>query len=310
MPLYLIKENNTVTQVKPSPYNKERDVQKLFEANLEDLLDVRFIASEFTTGDRQRGRIDTLGLDKDGYPTIIEFKKSNKENIINQGLFYLDWLVDHRGDFTLIAQKACGSGVKIDWSRPRVILIAESFSEYDKYAVNRIGTNIELWTYRKYGDSLLYLDSLFVAASQPTKGTSVLIPNEPETQNLPGEDEVTIYTIDDHTQNKSQEIISIFEQLREGILGLAEEGEIIEKTNKNYIGYKHGKNFCEVHLQTKTIQIWLDISTTEIDDPSHLVRDVSKIGHHGTGNSEIRLSDANEIDSVMHLIDQSFRLTL
>jgi predicted transport protein len=311
MPLYLIKENNTVTQVKPSPYNKERDLQKLFEINLEELLDVRFIASEYTTGDRQRGRIDTLGLDKDGYPTIIEFKKSSKENIINQGLFYLDWLVDHRGDFTLIAQKACGSGIKIDWSRPRVILIAESFSEYDKYAVNRIGTNIELWTYRKYGDNLLYLDSLFVAASQPTKGTSVLVPQEPETQNLPGEEvEITIYTIEDQTRKKSQEIVSLFDLLRERIIGLADDGEIIEKANKIYIGYKHGKNFCEVRLQAKIIQIWLDIPTKDLDDPTHLVRDVSKIGHYGTGNSEIRLSNPNEIESVMHLIDQSFRLTL
>jgi RecB family endonuclease NucS len=87
---------------------KERDLQKLFESNLEALLGVRFIASEFTTGDRQRGRIDTLGLDQDGYPTIIEYKKSSKENVINQGLFYLDWLVDHKGDFTLAAQEACG----------------------------------------------------------------------------------------------------------------------------------------------------------------------------------------------------------
>ena len=311
MPLYLIKENNSVMQVKPSPYNKERDLQKLFEENLEELLGVRFIASEFTTGDRQRGRIDTLGLDKDGYPTIIEFKKSNKENIINQGLFYLDWLVDHRGDFTIIAQKAWGSGIKIDWSRPRVILIAESFSEYDKYAVNRIGTNIELWTYRKYGDNLLYLDSLFVAASQPTKGTSVLIPSEPETQSVLGEEaEVTVYTIEDHTQKKSHEIVSIFELLRDRILGLAEEGEIVEKAHKIYIGYKHGKNFCEVYLQAKIIQIWLDISISELDDPTHLVRDVSKIGHHGTGNSEIRLSNSSEIESVMNLIEQSFRLTL
>jgi hypothetical protein len=36
---------------------------------------VRFIGSEFTTGDRQRGRIDTLGIDQDGCPTIIEYKK-------------------------------------------------------------------------------------------------------------------------------------------------------------------------------------------------------------------------------------------
>jgi RecB family endonuclease NucS len=94
MPLYRVDEKNAVSQVKPSSYLKERDLQKFFESNLEALLGVNFIASELTTGDRQRGRIDTLGLDQDGYPTIIEFKKSSKENIINQGLFYLDWLVD------------------------------------------------------------------------------------------------------------------------------------------------------------------------------------------------------------------------
>jgi RecB family endonuclease NucS len=75
---------------------------------MDALMGVRFIASEFTTGDRQRGRIDSLGLDQDGYPTIIEYKRSNKDNVINQGLFYLDWLVDHKGDFTLAAQRACG----------------------------------------------------------------------------------------------------------------------------------------------------------------------------------------------------------
>jgi RecB family endonuclease NucS len=78
---------------------------KTFEQNLEDLLGVSFIASEVTTGDRQRGRIDTLGIDQDGNPTIVEYKKSAKDNVINQGLFYLDWLVDHKGDFTLLAQK-------------------------------------------------------------------------------------------------------------------------------------------------------------------------------------------------------------
>jgi predicted transport protein len=307
MPLYQIK-NNAVKQVKPTPYQKERELQKLFEANLEELLGVRFIDSEYTTGDRQRGRIDTLGLDQDGYPTIIEFKKSSKENIINQGLFYLDWLVDHKGDFTLKAQKACGAGVKIDWTRPRVILIAESFSEYDKYAVNRIGANIELWTYRKYGNDLIYLDALFIAAPQPIKGTAVLISTESGEQE-PVE-KTPVYTIEDHTKNRPTEIVQLFEQLREEIFALAEEGEITEKANKNYIGYKHGKNFCEVHLQTKTIQIWVDITMSDLVDPSHLARDVSKIGHHGTGQVEIRLSDTLEIEQVLLLIEQAYKQTI
>jgi RecB family endonuclease NucS len=111
MPLYQIKQNST-QQIKPSSFKSERELQRLFEANLEDLLGVRFVASEFTTGDRQRGRIDTLGLDEDGTPVIIEYKKSSKENIINQGLFYLDWLVDHKGDFTLIAQETLGNNMR------------------------------------------------------------------------------------------------------------------------------------------------------------------------------------------------------
>jgi predicted transport protein len=308
MPLYVIKDNNNIKQVKPSSYLKERDLQKLFEVNLEELLGVRFIASEYTTGDRQRGRIDTLGLDQDGYPTIIEFKKSSKENIINQGLFYLDWLVEHKGDFTLKAQKSCGSDVKIDWTRPRVILIAESFSEYDKYAVNRIGANIELWTYRKYGDDLLYLDALFIAAPLPTRGTSVLISTESGEQE-PVE-ETPIYTIEDHTKNKSIEIIHLFERLRDEILALAEVGEITEKTNKMYIGYKHGKNFCEVRPQSKTLLLWLDIQPSEVDDPNHIVRDVSNIGHYGTGLAEIKVSNPVELEQALLLIEQSYKQTI
>jgi RecB family endonuclease NucS len=86
MPLYKIEQNNTVRQIKPASFAKERDLQKIFEANLDALMGVRFIASEFTTGDRQRGRIDSLGIDQDGYPTIIEYKRSNKDNVINQEL--------------------------------------------------------------------------------------------------------------------------------------------------------------------------------------------------------------------------------
>jgi hypothetical protein len=105
-------------------------------------------------------------LDEDGTPVIIEYKKSSKENVINQGLFYLDWLVDHKGDFTIAAQETLGKDIEIDWSSPRLILVAESFSEYDKYAVNRIGANIQLWTYRKYGDGFLFLDSIFSNTTQ------------------------------------------------------------------------------------------------------------------------------------------------
>jgi predicted transport protein len=220
----------------------------------------------------------------------------------------LDWLVDHKGDFTLAAQETCGSNVQIDWSRPRLILIAESFSDYDKYAVNRIGANIELWTYRRYGDDLLYLDPLFVASTQPSK---VVKPKkEKEDVGAEVEEPIPVYTLEDHPTNRSPAIRDLLELLRERIFALAEEGEIIEKANKMYIGYKHGKNFCEVRVQASGLKLWLDISPFELDDPYNLGRDVSKLGHYGTGNVELKLANPSELNKIMPLIEQSYQQTI
>jgi len=305
MPLYCLKSKSEVSQIKPSSFQSERELQRLFEGNLEKLIGVRFIANEFTTGDRQRGRIDTLGLDQDNFPTIIEYKKSSKENVINQGLFYLDWLVDHKGDFTLAAQEALGEDIQIEWSQPRLILIAESFSGYDKYAVNRIGANIELWTYRRYGEDFLFLDPIFITNQRDSKhgrtGT------ESESQE---EIEAPVYTVEDHLNGKSEITVELFEQLRERIFDLADDQSIIEKANKMYISYKHGKNFCEVRVQSKALWIWLDIHQSDLNDPYQLTRDVTNIGHYGTGFVDLKLTKLSDVDQVMHLIEQSFRQTM
>jgi predicted transport protein len=307
MPLYQLKQNSA-QQIKPSSFKNELELQKLFEINLEELLGVRFVATEFTTGDRQRGRIDTLGLDEDGTPVIVEYKKSSKENVINQGLFYLDWLVDHKGDFALAAQETLGKDVEIDWSSPRLILVAESFSEYDKYAVNRIGANIQLWTYRKYGDGYLFLDSIFANTDQVA-----IKKNKPVTPKITEEnfdEEIIIYTTDDHLQDKPNELKALFDVFRERVFALNVDGDILEKASKIYISYKHGKNFCEVQFLANSMKIWLDLPFSDIDDPSKLCRDVSKIGHHGTGHTETKLSTISEIDSIMYLVEQSYRQTI
>ncbi|MEP7133598.1 MAG: DUF5655 domain-containing protein [Chloroflexota bacterium] len=308
MPLYQVKQQKA-NQIKPSSFKNEKELQKLFEANLEVLLGVRFVASEFTTGDRQRGRIDSLGIDQDGTPVIVEYKKTGKENVINQGLFYLDWLVDHKGDFTLAAQETLGKEIEIDWSSPRLILVAESFSEYDKYAVNRIGANIQLWTYRRYGDDFLFLESIFATTSQKTPKKEKLAEVEAITEDSEYVEEI-IYILDDHLKGKSEDIKNLFDALKERIFLLNTDDDILEKPNKIYISYKHGKNFCEIHPQSKDIKIWLDISYNDLDDPKKFGRDVSNVGHHGTGEVETKLGNLSELDDVMYLIEQSYKQTL
>ena len=95
-------DRQKVQKLKIKRFKNEKQLQKIFEDSLEDIFGIRFLSSEFKT--THGGRIDTLGLDEDGSPVIIEYKEGEKNNVINQGLFYLDWLVDHKGDFDILAQ--------------------------------------------------------------------------------------------------------------------------------------------------------------------------------------------------------------
>ena len=83
-------DGKCVTELEGSAAGPEKSLQTLIEKNLEGFLGVRFLASEYVTGKTHGGRIDTLGIDENGCPVIIEYKRSLNQNVINQGLFYLD----------------------------------------------------------------------------------------------------------------------------------------------------------------------------------------------------------------------------
>jgi hypothetical protein len=128
----------------------ERDLQVLLERNLEAIFGVKFLASEYSTGRVHRGRIDSLGLDENGSPVILEYKRTTNENVINQGLFYLDWLMDHQAEFRILVEEQLGrdAAMNIDWSTPRLICVANDFTKYDEHAVRQIDRNVELVRYR------------------------------------------------------------------------------------------------------------------------------------------------------------------
>src|SRR5450755_1934238 len=153
-------QSDSARELRAESVDIEKSLQSLMEQHLESFLGVRFIATEYVTGKVHGGRIDTLGLDDNNCPVIIEYKRALNENVINQGLFYLDWLMDHQGEFTLQVLKTLGPEYadKIDWSGPRLLCIAGDFSRYDEYAVLQIPRNIELLRYRRYGGDLLLLE--------------------------------------------------------------------------------------------------------------------------------------------------------
>ena len=126
-------------------------------------------ASEYGTGKTHGGRIDTLGIDENNAPVIIEYKRSINENLINQGLFYLDWLLDHKGEFTLLVMTKIGkiNQNDIEWNNARLLCIASDFTKYDEYAVQQINRNIELIRYRKFDDDIMLFELVNAVSAEP-----------------------------------------------------------------------------------------------------------------------------------------------
>ena len=72
MALFQLNSGN-VKKVSPKKIGLERNIQKIFEENLDEILNITFLASEYSIS--LGGRIDSLGVDNNGSPVIIEYKK-------------------------------------------------------------------------------------------------------------------------------------------------------------------------------------------------------------------------------------------
>ena len=155
MALFKIKESK-VSKLSIVEPRKERDIQGLFEENLLTILNVNFLATEYSTS--FGGRIDTLGIDNNGSPVIIEYKRNQNDNVINQGLSYLKWLLDHKADFEILCRNK-KINVEIEWNSPRVICVAETYIKFDLDTAEILPIKIELYRYRLYEDNILYLET-------------------------------------------------------------------------------------------------------------------------------------------------------
>ena len=288
----------------------ERSLQQLLEKHLSEFLGVRFLASEYSTGRVHGGRIDTLGLDDDGCPVIIEYKRSLDENVINQGLFYLDWLMDHKAEFELLVLKQLGKELadEIEWGSPRLLCIAGDFNKFDEHAVHQIPRNISLLRYRRYDGDLLLLE--LVNASR-SNAPSLLITNQsPPTVPLTNEKikEKTEYAgFTDLLAVCSPELHGLWRSIDDYLRGLGDEVQVYQR--KYYVAYRRLKNFAavEVHPRAGFHVIFLKVDPSSVALVPDFTRDVSSIGHYGTGDLEVRIRNLDDLERAKPLIAQSYQ---
>lgn len=290
----------------------EKTLQNLIESQMEAFLGVRFLAGEYSTGAKYRGRIDSLGLDENGCPVIVEYKRHSNENVINQGLFYLDWLLDHKAEFHLLVMNKLGKeeAEKIEWSGTRLLCIAADFTRYDEHAVAQINRNIELIRYKLFGDDLLLFELVNGGSAASTVAASIAEEVVPQAKpaKTPAASTLAMKTHADQIATASPELLALFEQTRSFIL--AQGDDIIEKPLKLYVAFRRLKNFVCMSLISKQdphIFMTLKLTPSTVELESGFSRDVTNIGHWGTGDLELCLRKPADFEKAKPLIERAYQ---
>lgn len=289
--------NQAATELTGYASDLEKPLQTLIETHLETLLGVRFLATEYSTGKTHAGRIDSLGIDENGSPVIMEYKRSTGENVINQGLFYLDWLMDHKAEFELLVLKKYGQQVSetIDWSQPRLICIAADFTKYDAHAVQQMQRDIQLIRYRLFeGDLLLF--ELVNSTTATTKSVKVL--------DKPKASKASDKTYAEWLSDLSPEMLQLLASLEEYIFSLGDD--IQKKELKLYSAFKRIKNFATVVLQKNKLLLFLHLNPSVYSLLPENARDASQIGHWGTGDLELSLSTFDDLEKAKAFIVDAY----
>jgi predicted transport protein len=92
--------------------------------------------------------------------------------------------------------------------------------------------------------------------------------------------------------------------LKESILSIGTDVEV--KPKAKYIAFVRKNNFLEVTFFKSSLKLYLNIKGNHLNDPKRLIRDVSNIGHWGTGNYEVILRESKDIGYVLSLIRQAY----
>jgi predicted transport protein len=301
MPLFSIK-NDKLERVKEVPFKSERKgIQRITESSLKEVFGFELVKSEFELGSL---RIDTLAFDNENRSfVIIEYKIDQSFSVIDQGYAYLGLLLNNKADFILEYNERKSQSLKrgdVDWSQSKVLFVSPQFTKYQKQAINFRDLPIELWEISKFANGTLLFNQL--KSPETSESITKVSPRSDIVQKVSRE--IKVYREEDHLDNLPGEIVELYQELKDRVLGLGENIEV--RPRKKYIGFVANSNFVDVHPQMSQLKLWINMTKGELDDPKNIARDVSAIGHWGNGDYEVIIKSDDNLSYLITLIKQSF----
>jgi len=223
---------------------------------------------------------------------------------MDQGLFYLDWLLDHRAKFKLLVMEKLGNEAaqEIDWAGTRLLCIGADFTRYDEHAVQQIPRNVELIRYKLFGDDLLLLDlvnAVTVSDATTAKAETAGVTTSTKPRGV-GKDK----TVDEQLAGAHPEIRALYDALASHLLALGDD--VQEKRLKLYVAFRRLKNFACVIPYRDKLLVMLKLGPDTVVLGARFSRDVRNIGTWRTGDLELTLRNRADMDRVLPLLERSY----
>ena len=212
-------------------------------------------------------------------------------------------LLNNKVDFILLYNEKTSKSLKkddIDWSQSRIIFISPYYTTYQRKTIELRDLPIELWEIKRYSKNTI----LFNQIQRPEKGDSIKTISQKSSVIRNVSKEVVTYTEEMFLQNKPEFLSRLYNELKENIFTIGQD--VTLKSKKVYIAFVRSANFVYVIPRKTDIQLILNLKHGTLNDPKKLARDISKLGHHGSGDYEVKLTDARDIGYVLSLIRQSY----
>lgn len=299
MPLYKI--DNKLTDIREKPFKLEKELQKLSEDNIQTVFGYACVKSEFTVGNF---RLDTLAYDRETNSfVIIEYKRDKSFSVIDQGYAYLSLMLNNKADFILEYNESQKDTLKrddIDWSQSKVVFVSQSFTTYQREAINFKDLPIELWEIKRYENNTISYEQIQKAGSTE----SIKTISKLDTDIGKVTKEIRVYTEQDNLSKANEETAELYDRFKQAILNL---GDISIKPKKLYVAFITRTNVVDIHIQKKALKLWLNLRKGELEDGRGLTRDVSNTGHWGNGDYEMQVSSDDDLEYILSLIKQSIR---
>ena len=243
--LRIFSVNGTkLAEIREQQFPLESEIQRLTEANLHDLFELDFVKSEF---ELHGLRIDTLAFDNESKAfVIIEYKKDRNFSVVDQGMAYLNLMLNNKADFILEYNESSHFShnlkrEEVDWSQSRIIFISPEFTKYQQHAIGFKDLGIQLWEVHKYNNGLLVFNE--VKSPITKEPITAIAKNNAVVRKVT--EEIKVYSEEDHLKSVDDKVKEMYSELKAAILTLGNDIEM--RTKKKYVAFRR-KHLCLLYF--------------------------------------------------------------